>query len=250
MMLLFANIESVLGVEFKRAAVAGVFAADEAILSDNTDAVLRNASALPTDQQFEYLSEWVLPSISHPGFRMKAKFAPSDANPADLTYQQEVRVEGIGRPVFLLMSVAQETNRLDELRRTVVMLEHPEEPHEQRAKLALLFMIDSASGNREAPLSLWLLCQRSFSSRRARTWMDAGGRKTLALAVGMQHPATGNELLKSSRASTILRSVSPSGAAPMNGICSSPAVLPDSSPRNSMPRQPTQTTQPTQRMQW
>lgn len=39
-----------------------LFAADEDVLSENTDVIIRRASEMSIDQQFDYLAKWVLPS--------------------------------------------------------------------------------------------------------------------------------------------------------------------------------------------
>ena len=68
-LLLLATNERVLSDELRTSTVAALFAGDESVLSENTDAVLRRVSELPSDQQFDALANWLLPSASRSEFQ-------------------------------------------------------------------------------------------------------------------------------------------------------------------------------------
>jgi hypothetical protein len=55
-LLLFVPYRRTVAGELKTSTVAALFAADEDVLSENTDVVLHRASQLPIDQQFDYLA--------------------------------------------------------------------------------------------------------------------------------------------------------------------------------------------------
>ena len=193
--LLFAASGRTLSDEMKPATAAALFATDEDVLSENTDAVLRHASDLPVEQQLDFLANWVLPSATRTAFRMKAMFAPTDPAPLADAAPVGSMIEGICTPVFLLVAVAQQTNRLDDLRRRVAAIDDPPEPHELRAKLAMLFMIDSANGNSESAATslaaLSALVRTRGENLDGRWWPE-----TLALTYGMQDSANRSDLLE------------------------------------------------------
>ncbi|MBL8817192.1 MAG: DUF1583 domain-containing protein [Planctomyces sp.] len=194
LLLLTSTGDRIFSDEVRTSAVAALFAADEAILSENTDLILRRASALPLDRRFDVLADWLLPSTERSAIRMKATFAQTDPPPIAEPVATGSTIEGIRTPVFLLIQVAQETNRLDELRRRVASINGSLAPHEVRAKLAMLYMIDSAGGDSEAAAesltALSALVRTRGENLDGRWWPE-----TLALAFGMQDVAKHNEML-------------------------------------------------------
>jgi len=99
------------------------------VLSENVLEVRRQATKLNPDQRFEFLTRWVLPGETHPGYRMTGLFAESQLASSSV---QIDRAEPVGSeipraairfsagpelvsPVIDLLDAAAQTGRLDEL---------------------------------------------------------------------------------------------------------------------------------------
>ena len=190
----FVAHSAAFAVESNETAVAFLFEHDEDVLSENLDAVIRRAAALPPERRFDYLAQWVLPSGARTAFRVKAAFVQTNPTPMSKPFPESSTVNGIMSPVFLLITTAMETNRLDQLRQCIEAIADPPEPHQLRAKLALLYMIHSAKGESEKAA---LLLSRLAASVRTRG-ENFDGRwwpETLALTFGMQNATNTTEML-------------------------------------------------------
>ncbi len=172
-----------------------IFFDDEVILSDNIRKLVEQIATLPAEHRFERLSQWVLPSTSHSGFRMNAEFLQTDAIPGSLDRVAEATCEGILSPCFALIRVAEQTGKLDELRRRIEAIPDPPGPHQLRAKLAMLMIVQSALRNETAALEM---CSQLSQQVRVRG-ENRGGQwwpETLAMAWGMGRIKNRTELLE------------------------------------------------------
>ena len=138
-------------------------------LAENVDGVRQRAAAMSAPDRFLFLSEWVLPGPSREAFRLNGTFSPlSPAPPVALyTAEETARLEAAaaaGRsrvlvggslfaPAIDLVELALQTGRLDELRDRVAQDKNDTvDPfhHDNRARLALLGMIELAAENHAA----------------------------------------------------------------------------------------------------
>lgn len=176
-------------------AAVALFASEESILDDNGFRIVERTADLRAEERFAQLADWVLPSPTHSGFRMNAEFLQTDPVPGSLDRVAEATCEGILSPCIALVRTAQQTGKLDELRRRIEAIPDPVEPHQQRAKLAILMMLQSARNNENAALELCSQLSRQVRVRgenlNGRWWPE-----TLALARGMQHMQDRSELLE------------------------------------------------------
>lgn len=190
----FVAHSAAFAAESNATAVTLLFAADEAVLSQNTDVVLRRVSALPIDQQFDYLTTWVLPSTTRSAFRMKAIFEQTDPAPILKPVPNGSKVSGIVSPVFALIAVAKEIDRLDELREHLEAISDSPDPDQLRARVALLFMVQvaqkDAEGTAESLVRLTELVKSRGGNQGGKWWPE-----TLALAYGVSEKANRIEIL-------------------------------------------------------
>ena len=136
---------------------------DEEVLAENVFAVRQRARSLAPEARYDYLRAWVLPS--HSSIRLFAKLTPAepvppiqDEHPFDQSRLRVAVEQGQRRvptggnlvsPVYDLMDIAQQLNRLDELRAEVQALQLAGEIPE-RGQLCLLALIEMARGDEKA----------------------------------------------------------------------------------------------------
>ena len=141
-------------------ALAAIF--DEQILADNVLAVRERAAALPDAKRFEYLAKWVLPCESHVTIRTSGTFSQTDPVPrhggADTL--NEASGGTLKSPVFDLVDVAERTGRLQQLLTTVEAIRPSSNEEQQRARAAMLVLINLQMGRQEAAA---VACQRLVS---------------------------------------------------------------------------------------
>ena len=158
---------------------------DDEVLADNVLRVTERFATRPGSQRFDDLARWVLPSGTRSTFRMNAAFAQTDPPPNLHGESSRHAVDGIVSPVFELIRVAEETGLLSQLRDSVSHITDPVQPHERRAKLALLFMIHIAMEDSDAATTaandLAELVRTRGDNRNGRWWPE-----TLALAWGIR----------------------------------------------------------------
>lgn len=175
--------------------VATLFADDEPVLSDNVRQLIERTVDLSAEERFEHLAKWILPSSTRSGFRMNGEFLQTDALPGSQRKLQQATCEGILSPCFALIRTAEESGRLDDLRKRIEAIPDPTVPSQLRAKLAMLLMVRSAQRDQETAAAL---CARLSQEVRVRT-ENLNGQwwpETLALAWGMQHIQNRTELLE------------------------------------------------------
>lgn len=190
----FAAHSATLAGESIEDSAACLFEQDEDVVSENIEVVVRRAAELSPELKFDYLAEWVLPLQARTAFRMKAGFVQTNPLPMSKPLPDGSTLSGVMSPVFLMITTARETNRLDELRQRIEAIDDPPEPHQLRAKLALLYMIHSTKGESEAAA---VLLSRLAASVRTRG-ENFDGRwwpETLALTFGLQNAANTTEML-------------------------------------------------------
>ncbi len=177
---------SIAAADDSKTVVAPLFAKDDAVLADNVGALMRQSESLLADQRYEVLADWVLPSAHRSEYRMNAVFPPVDPIPAYAQFSPNATADGIYSPVFALIAAAEETGRLDELRQRVEAVGDAGEPHRERARLALLYMIAVAQKDAESAAKLLGLLTELVRVRGenhgVRWWPE-----TLAMAYGMEH---------------------------------------------------------------
>ncbi len=190
----FVTPSAALAAESNETVRAHLFERDEDMLSENIEVVVRRAAELSPKLKLDYLVQWVLPLHARTAFRMKAGFVQTNPLPMSEPLPDGSTLSGVMSPVFLMITTARETNRLDELRQRIEAIDDPPEPHQLRAKLALLYMIHSTKGESETAASLLSRLAASVRTRGenfdGRWWPE-----TLALTFGMQNAANTTEML-------------------------------------------------------
>ena len=125
---------------------------DETVLTDNVRRIRHNTSTLAEADRFNALLEWVFPSQTHATFRMTGEFA--EINSLSVAQRPEsssdVRSGILVSPVFDLLDIARKSERLPELLKMVEA--HPESSmaEQQRARVALLALIQLELNRRDA----------------------------------------------------------------------------------------------------
>ncbi|MBC7964348.1 MAG: DUF1583 domain-containing protein, partial [Fuerstia sp.] len=129
--------------------VSLLFTADEHILAQNILVTTKRAAALPDEQGFEFLADWVLPSESHSTIRLTGDFTQTDPAPVRrINATAEHRHGGgIVSPVFDLLDVAKRSNRLADLLKIVDASPEPATEEQRRAKAALQTLLQLELGN-------------------------------------------------------------------------------------------------------
>ncbi len=116
----------------------------EQILAVNVSAVRHKALKMSTAERFEYLSQWVLPGPSHPGFRMAGEF--SQTQPSPIAFEPGVmKPEDGGQivsPVFDWLDAAKELGRTNECRQRVENAVVPDDEFQHRAQASLLILLN------------------------------------------------------------------------------------------------------------
>lgn len=179
---------------------------EEQNLAANLLEVRNRAIRLEEAARFDYLSDWVMPGKSHPGFRLAGDFTPTNPAPiADASSLgaiarrpvsddgDEVRIQSGGElvsPALDLIDLAKKLGSLDKLRAQIESTDvSPDDGHQQRARLALLYLVDIARDDAAAAQShleqLFDAFQKSDHIRLAERWPE-----TLAMSRGVHYPAT------------------------------------------------------------
>lgn len=146
------------------AALTDVFG--DRLLGENVASVRKQAKTLAAEEQFQFLSDWVLPGRSRKTFRLNGHFSPlSPAVPiAEYTSEEAKRIDeaeqaGAGRilvggslfsAAFDLVETARELGKLDELYSRIDVthnLESSDDPldHFLRSRLTMLVLTDIAA---------------------------------------------------------------------------------------------------------
>ena len=170
-------------------------------VGENVVALRQKLTAGSDEDRYRKLLDWVVPGRSHLHFRLQGSFTP--ASPAtgsavddELSKDQLAfaashkltRVQAGGNvvsPAFDLVNVAKELGRLDDLRSQVERVEISNDA-DQRARLALLSMINVARGDDSAATmsftQLFDVFRESAHSEVSERWPE-----TLAMTYGLRH---------------------------------------------------------------
>ena len=178
---------------------------DDKHLADNVMAVRRRAAALPSDQKYEYLANWVLPGRDHATFRLNGLFGQTNPPPPVAEYlpDEQERLDnsdsdGSGRiqtggiilaPACDLIHVAKQLGRLDALRKRVESGVGAGVGNDQkRARIALLILIDVAQKDFEAARTRF----EEFNTAAMKPPFLAGERwpELLVFAEALRHRQT------------------------------------------------------------
>ena len=138
------------GVRVSSLAVAAVF--DEQILADNVSTVRDRAARLPDPERFEYLANWVLPSMTHSTIRMTGEFTPTNPPPTMFRSKRDSDSAGaeLVSPAYDLLDVATKLERLVELRTRIESIPRQDNDLQQRARAAMLVLINLELDNGDA----------------------------------------------------------------------------------------------------
>lgn len=123
---------------------------DEGMLAGNAAAIQQKGRLLNDADRIELLVQWVLPSASHPTFRVIGDFARSSADSVTTLSAGAATGRGLNfrsqlvSPVFDLVDAAKRLDQLPQLRARVVDI--PDSANQHAAKLALLALIELESG--------------------------------------------------------------------------------------------------------
>ena len=124
---------------------------DDRIVATNTTAVRHRIAELPPAERFDALMSWVLPSQTHTTIRMNGEFSQTDPAPnlQGGVAGDDVRGGVLVSPVFDLLDVAKQTDRLTEVLSAVGALPRSVDEQQQRARSALLVLIHLEMGQHE-----------------------------------------------------------------------------------------------------
>jgi WD40 repeat protein len=116
---------------------------DEEILASNGTAIRRRTAMMSDADRFDGLLQWVLPSETHSTIRMSGEFADRDPIPTIHGVENSADTHGgvLVSPVFDLLDLAAKTNRMPELLNIVNALPVSSSAEQQRARVALLLLI-------------------------------------------------------------------------------------------------------------
>lgn len=168
--LAFVLIQAVVGSFCARSGVAAdrsdqlvtqVLFGDGAI-AQNVSTVSKQARQLELNDQYEFLLDWVLPSMSHDTIRMSARIESADSgmlprSQSDSENRQRPLFRGAGTklicPAIDLVDVAAKLGHLQELRRRVVDIPDSPRPAFRASFASLLLLIDLAREDQAAARS-------------------------------------------------------------------------------------------------
>lgn len=142
----------------------------DSVIGENVVALRRQLADRSDEEQFQILSDWVLPGRSHLHFRLEGAYTPANSTVGSADGDshsterrsgaespEASRVQMGGNPVapaFDLVDVASRLGRLGELRSRVEQID-TDNVSDQRARLSMLFLISLAQGdNASATASL------------------------------------------------------------------------------------------------
>ena len=170
---------------------------EERNIGSNVFAVRERASQLGKEARFRYLLGWVLPGENKPGFRLAGDFTPTNPPPRGRDEQtlhsdaSRIQVGGdVVSPALDLIDLAKELKVLDKLRARVEEIEvGVDDSQQQRARVALLYLIDVARDDEEAAQAdfgqLFDLFRESDHYLVSQRWPE-----TLSLCRGVHYPPT------------------------------------------------------------
>lgn len=134
-------------------ALSRVFA--EQHVADTAFAVHQRAMQMPAQERYRFLTEWVLPNELHDTLRLQYAFAPTNPAPVTRVTPDQTDVaespERPGRrqcggrivsPVYDLLDVADELNRLDEVHERVVNWGDQDQTQSSQHRAAMLALIE------------------------------------------------------------------------------------------------------------
>jgi hypothetical protein len=123
---------------------------DEEVLTGAAGAVLKSAAALPLEERYEMLAQWVLPTADRAEFRLQGEFTPADAappvaspgaSPPDLPGPTRTHTGAqLVAPALELVATAKALNKLDDLAARVDKFT-PRMERKQRGQQALRALI-------------------------------------------------------------------------------------------------------------
>jgi len=158
----------------------------EAVLATNASEVCRQVRSLPDEQKFERLLQWVFPNSRHARLRLDGEFGSVRAGSREeVADHQGAKIES---PVLLLVDLAAELGRLEELRSRLKELE-PRHDLDARSLTALRFLVELADGDSAAArASLGRLFDQFVASSHSS--VDERWPETLATTRGIPDPQT------------------------------------------------------------
>ena len=164
--------------------------------------VFQKSRMLIPEERYRYLLDWVLPNDTHPVTRLRGDFLPTRSSPpvVEMLSLDKLKADPGGlrggpvvAPALELVALARELGRLDEFRKDVENSTRLKgNPNEERARFALLAIVDMADGNFDN-------AQRQFDELKKRLpTMNTGAEymrwpELLAAWVGIHHAETRND---------------------------------------------------------
>lgn len=172
----------------------------EELLSMNVLAILSRAALLPNEQRFEFLSQWVLSNASRPTLRVVGAFTathPAQVGGSFASATRQPIDAGVSRvqfggelvaPAYDLVDTASRLNRLDDLRSNLLSFTSDDE-HQQRARCALLFLVEAARGDQDAAAAA---CEELLTLREQNPTFEFESLwpETLVVSRGLPDPVT------------------------------------------------------------
>lgn len=129
----------------------------EEVLATNVTPVRRQAAALPIEQRLEFLADWVLPGKGHADFRLAGDFTPTDPSPPVLQMLPFADANSNGAeivaPALDLLDAAAAAGKLAELRDRILALPPLDDELQQRAKAALLALVELELGDTDSAVA-------------------------------------------------------------------------------------------------
>lgn len=119
----------------------------ESALASNVWSVRERAANMPDDEAYQYLSEWILPGKTHRTLRLTGAFTTT--HPAPIVGDVTSGGGDLVAPAIDLVDAAKRLGQLAELRKLVAATQ-PSGEAEERAKFALLFLVEAARDDRDS----------------------------------------------------------------------------------------------------
>ncbi|WP_254508225.1 DUF1583 domain-containing protein [Anatilimnocola floriformis] len=162
--------------------------------ADEVNEVIATAKRLPAEERYSALKAWVLPSPSHPSFRLQVDFTPVDqpwptlANTAALQGARQHVGGEIVSPALELVRVAAELRKLDELD-ALVRDADATVPASARNRRSLQIAIAIARGDDNGALAQLNVLQEEQQSLATSVRVTERYAETLAVLAALERPA-------------------------------------------------------------
>lgn len=151
---------------------------EEQFLAENVNAARSKMAKMSEEEKFNFLESWVLPSRLRSSIRMNGAFTQTE--PSEMAFDRSLKGSPRGgelvSPVFDLLEVAKKLGKLDELRQDFINISPSSMEEQQRAKAALLSLVNLEIGDQsaasEATDELYHLVRKTVPDSLGEMWPE------------------------------------------------------------------------------